>query len=120
MTSIREFVEGVADDAEIVFPRADPASAYVPEPTAARRMRLNPDYFRKHGYTTDCPGCVSPRDGTNVRARRNHSEARRDQMEEIIGGDRVRRAEARRERELDERLQQEDTRIGAENVEAPA
>ena len=41
-------------------------------------------------------------------------------MEEIIGGDRVRRAEARRERELDERLEQEHTRIGAENVEAAA
>ena len=74
-TSIREYVEGVADDAEISVPRTDPASAHVPEPTAARRMRLNPEDFRKHGYTTDCPGCVSLRDGTNVRARQNHSEA---------------------------------------------
>ena len=55
-----------------------------------------------------------------MRAKRKHSEACRDRMEEIIGGDRVRRAEARRERELDERLQQEDTRVGAENVEAQA
>ena len=38
----------------------------------------------------------------------------------IIGGDRVRRAEARREHELDERLQQEDTRIGAEAANAEA
>ena len=41
-------------------------------------------------------------------------------MEGIIGGDRVRRAEARRERELDERLQQEDIRIGAETASAQA
>ena len=34
-------------------------------------------------------------------------------MEEVIGGERVRRAAARRERELDERLQQEDARIAA-------
>ena len=59
-------------------------------------------------------------DETNVRARRNHSEACRDRMEEIIGGDRVRRAETRRERELDERLQQEDACNGAENVKAQA
>ena len=57
-TSIREYVEGVADDSEIAFPQTDPTSAFVPEPTAARRMRLNPEYFKKHGYTTDCPGCV--------------------------------------------------------------
>ena len=74
-------------------------------------MRLNPEDLRKHGYTKVCPGCVSLRDDTNVRARRNHSEACRDRMEEIIGGDRVRRAEARRERELFERFQQEDARI---------
>jgi hypothetical protein len=83
-------------------------------------MPLNPEDSRQHGYTTDCPGCVSLRDGTSVRARRNHSDDCRTRMEGIIGGDRVRRAEARRERELDERLQQEDTRIGREAADAPA
>ena len=93
-TSIREYVEGDADGDDIAFPLTNPASAYVPEPTAARLMRLNPEDFKQHSYTKDCLGCVSLRDGTNVRARRNQSEACRDRMVEIIGGDRVRRAEA--------------------------
>ena len=41
-TSIREYVEGDTDSDAIAFPRTDPAGAYVPEPTAARRMRLHP------------------------------------------------------------------------------
>ena len=41
-------------------------------------------------------------------------------MEELIGGDPMRRAEARRERELGERLQQEDARISAEGAPASA
>ena len=118
-SSVREYVEGSPDDDAIAFPRTDPAGAFVPEPTAARRMRLNPDDFKQHGYTKDCPGCVSLRDGTMVRARRNHTEACRSRMEEIIGGDRVRRAGARRERELDEWIQQEDSRVGAP-AETPA
>ena len=85
-TSMREYVEGDTDSDAIAFPQTDPSGAYVPEPTAARRMRLNPDDFKQHGYTRDCPGCVSLRDGTSVRARRNHTQACRDRMEEIIGG----------------------------------
>ena len=59
-----------------------------------------------------------------VRARRNHTEACRDWLEENIvatteGVERVRRAEARRERELDERLQQEDVCIGADGNARP-
>ena len=94
-TSIREYVGGDADGDDISFLQSTPASAYVPEPTAARRMRLSPEDFKHHGYTKDCPGCLSLRDGTIVRVRRNHSEACRDQMEEIIGGDRACCAEAR-------------------------
>lgn len=41
-------------------------------------------------------------------------------MEGISGGDRVRRAEARREREIDDRLQQEDTITNKDVAEAPA
>ena len=48
-TSIREYVEGGTDSDVIAFPPTDPASAYVPEPTAVRRMRLNPDDFNQHG-----------------------------------------------------------------------
>ena len=119
-TSIRESVEGVDDESQIPFPPTDPTRPFIPEPTAARRMRLNPEDFRQHGYTTDCPGCVSLRDGTSVRARRNYSDHCRTRMEGIIGGDRARRAEARRERELDERFQQEEARIGKEAADAPA
>ena len=60
--------------------------------------------------------CVSLRDGTGVRARRNHTQACRDRMEKVIGGERVRRAAARREREIDERMQQEDARIAADGA----
>ena len=74
---------------------------------------MNPDGFKRHGSTKVCSGCVSLRDGMMVRARRNHSEACRNRMEDLIGGDRVRRAVAGREQELDERLQQEDARIAA-------
>ena len=51
-----------------------------------------------------------------IRARHNHTEACRSGLEELIGGDRVRRAEARRERTLDKRIQQEESRIGADGV----
>ena len=47
-TSIREYVEGDTDSDAIAFPPTDPAGAYVPEPTAVRRMRLNPDDFKQH------------------------------------------------------------------------
>ena len=96
--SIREYVEGDTDSDAIAFPPTDPSGAYVPEPTAARRMRLNSHNFKQHGYTKDCPGCVSLRDGTSVRARRNHTQACRDRKGEITGGERVRRAAARHER----------------------
>ena len=76
-------------------------------------MRLSPEDAKQHGYTNDCPGCVSLRDRTSVCAWRNHTQACRDRMEEVIGGERVRRAAARCERELDERIQQEDARIAA-------
>ena len=72
-TPIREYVEGDTDSDAIAFPPTDPSGAYVPEPTAARRMRLNPDDFKQHGFTKDCPGCGSLRDGTTVHARRNHT-----------------------------------------------
>ena len=48
-TSIREYVEGDPESDSIAFPQTDPASAYVPEPTAARRIRLNPEDFKQHG-----------------------------------------------------------------------
>ena len=86
-TSIREYAEGDSDDAVIAFPQTDPAGAYVLEPTLARRMRLNPDDFKQHGYTKDCSDCVSIQDGLMVRARRNHSEACSTRMEELTGGD---------------------------------
>ena len=57
-TSVREYVEGVDDETKFQFPPTEPTRPFVPEPTAARRMRLNPEDFRQHGYTTDCPGCV--------------------------------------------------------------
>ena len=82
-TSVREYVEGVDDESQIAFPPTDPTRPFIPEPTAARRMRVNPEVFRQHGYTTDCPGCVSLRDGTSVRARRNHSDECRTRMEGI-------------------------------------
>ena len=66
-TNIREYVEGDPDSDAIAFPQTYPASAYVPEPTAARRMQLYPDDFKQHGCTKDCLGCVSLRDGTMVR-----------------------------------------------------
>ena len=86
-TSIREYVESDSDGDAIAFPPTDPVGAFVPEPTAARRMRLNPDDFKQHDYTKDSIECVSLRDGTSVRARRNHTQACRDPMEEIIGGE---------------------------------
>ena len=104
----------------ITFPQTDPTGAHVPEPTVARRMRLNPGDFKQHGYTKECPVCVSIQDGSMVYARRKHSEPCRIRMEELIGGDRARRADARREREFDERLQQEDIRISAEGAFALA
>ena len=104
-TSIREYVEGDPNNDSIASSLTDPAGAYVLEPMAARRMRLNPEDFKQHGYTKDCPGCASLRECTMVRAQRNHTEACRSRLEEIIGDDRVRRAEARHERELDERIQ---------------
>ena len=116
-TSIREYVEGDTDSDAIAFPPTDPAGAYVPEPTAARRIRLNPDDFKQHGYTNDCLGCFALRDGTSVRAQRNHTQACRYRMEEIIGGERVRWAASRRERVLDERIQQEDVRIAADGAQ---
>ena len=57
-TSIREFVEGDTHSDAIAFLPTDPSGAYAPEPTAARRMRLNPDDFKQQRYTKDCPGCV--------------------------------------------------------------
>ena len=80
-TSIREYVEGSTDSDGIEFPPSAPSDAYVSEPTAARRMRLNPEDFKQHGYTKYCQGCDSLRDGTSVRAWRNHTQACRDRME---------------------------------------
>ena len=60
-TSIREFVEGSKDDEQIAFPRTNPSEAYVPDPVASRRMRLNPEDFLDKGYTPNCPGCTSLR-----------------------------------------------------------
>ena len=97
-TSIRSYVEGGGDDDSIEFSQVEPATAYVHEPTAARNMLSNTDDFKKHGYTKDCPGCVSLRDGTMGIGRHNHPEACRNRMEEIIRGDRARRAEARRKK----------------------
>ena len=54
-TSICEYVEGDHDSDAIAFPQTEAAGEYVPEPAAARRMRLNPGDFRLHAYT-DCPG----------------------------------------------------------------
>ena len=93
-TSIREYAEEDSDYNVITFPQTNPTGAHVQEPTVARRMRLNPGDFKQHGYTKDCPGCVSIQDGSIVYARRNHSEACRIRMEELIGGDRARRADA--------------------------
>ena len=74
-----------ADNDVIKFPPIAPSDAHVPESTAARRMRLRPEDFKKYDYTKVCPGCVSLKSGTSVRARRNHTQACRDRMEEAIG-----------------------------------
>ena len=49
-TSFRKDVEGDHNSDAIAFPQTEPVGTYVPEPTAARRMRLNPEDSRLQLY----------------------------------------------------------------------
>lgn len=105
-------------DAEeaVVRPMGAPQACEGPYPPAVpvqnRRVRLLPRDFAADGFTPGCPGCTALR---RKRSAQSHSEACRARIVEefcktIEGQQRLREAEARREKEFEAHFQAEDAR----------
>ena len=83
-------MKGAKTTVHVSFNKPPDVDVSGPAPTRGtdvipRRMYLKPADFLKHGYTDGCPGCIMLRDGSTQK--RNHTEACRARVEELIIGD---------------------------------
>ena len=86
----------IASRAAILHPNPDVA----PTPVAGgdyvpRRARITKEDLIKHGYTPGCPGCVAAQLPERSRGFRNHSEACRQRMSDLIPEERQQKAKDR-------------------------
>ena len=120
MTSIQQSVDPEVEEPPIAFAPAPPPAAreHIPQEheQTARRIRLHPADFERFGYTPGCAGCSALRQhsaGMGTGERRNHTEACRTRMEELLI--QTPEGRARKQREVDRREQEFQQRVNAED-----